>query len=572
MVHPVGFEPTHLAALEPESSVYANFTTGADWEIVYQKPPLSVNPLSSSRLDAMKMHLIQWQGMKLSLALTRRLAFAMSAAAVAPALASIPILVYNEDNSHFIRRAPAEEYIRYFDSVCRGGVTHFFMCPNAMRSNIDSKWIEPLWKALDEPGKKTEWVHATKWLHDNGIDPYAIWIARAREKGVSPWLTMRMNDVHSVNNPTYFGLSTTWKTMRETHRVPQCSGGSWHDQAFDFAHPVVRKEHVGYIRELLEKYNIDGLELDWMRFPYHLAPGRETADAHYLTEVVREARVAADIAAKRLGHPVKIGCRVTTSYEAALKIGTDPVAWARERLIDWLVVCNFFATVDFNMDYAAWARLVHSANPDVTVVPGLDSGVIKDYSGPIDGSRRQFLSLAEYRGWCDQQYAAGAPGCYVFNPFHFSEDSDVWKAITTGGLSPTAVARAARSYPISHRECAPNELMDQQLPARLDKTARLRIRVGTPPSQGGGAALRIAFSDAVGDSTIASIRLNGVAATSTDRIPSEPWLCRGTGSAMCIRCEFPEKAVLAGVNTVSVGPGPASVTACELDIMPGAAR
>ena len=28
-MHPVGFEPTHLAALEPESSVYANFTTGA---------------------------------------------------------------------------------------------------------------------------------------------------------------------------------------------------------------------------------------------------------------------------------------------------------------------------------------------------------------------------------------------------------------------------------------------------------------------------------------------------------------------------------------------------------------
>ena len=29
MVHPVGFEPTHLAAPEPESGVYANFTTGA---------------------------------------------------------------------------------------------------------------------------------------------------------------------------------------------------------------------------------------------------------------------------------------------------------------------------------------------------------------------------------------------------------------------------------------------------------------------------------------------------------------------------------------------------------------
>ena len=38
MVHPVGFEPTHLAAPEPESGVYANFTTGAFGCIVYHIP------------------------------------------------------------------------------------------------------------------------------------------------------------------------------------------------------------------------------------------------------------------------------------------------------------------------------------------------------------------------------------------------------------------------------------------------------------------------------------------------------------------------------------------------------
>ena len=37
MVHPVGFEPTHLAAPEPESGVYANFTTGAFVEGYYLK-------------------------------------------------------------------------------------------------------------------------------------------------------------------------------------------------------------------------------------------------------------------------------------------------------------------------------------------------------------------------------------------------------------------------------------------------------------------------------------------------------------------------------------------------------
>ena len=44
LVHPVGFEPTHLAALEPESSVYANFTTGANGCIRYQIPENKASP------------------------------------------------------------------------------------------------------------------------------------------------------------------------------------------------------------------------------------------------------------------------------------------------------------------------------------------------------------------------------------------------------------------------------------------------------------------------------------------------------------------------------------------------
>ena len=45
-MHPGGFEPTHLAALEPESSVYANFTTGANGEIRYQNEGIKASDFS----------------------------------------------------------------------------------------------------------------------------------------------------------------------------------------------------------------------------------------------------------------------------------------------------------------------------------------------------------------------------------------------------------------------------------------------------------------------------------------------------------------------------------------------
>ena len=48
MVHLVGLEPTSLAALEPESSVCANFTTGATGRIVYHNGASPVNGVSDS--------------------------------------------------------------------------------------------------------------------------------------------------------------------------------------------------------------------------------------------------------------------------------------------------------------------------------------------------------------------------------------------------------------------------------------------------------------------------------------------------------------------------------------------
>ena len=49
MVHPVGFEPTHLAVPEPESGVYANFTTGAT-EAKYIKNPMVLS-MAVANLD-----------------------------------------------------------------------------------------------------------------------------------------------------------------------------------------------------------------------------------------------------------------------------------------------------------------------------------------------------------------------------------------------------------------------------------------------------------------------------------------------------------------------------------------
>lgn len=457
------------------------------------------------------------------------------------------ILVYNEDDTNFIQKVPWEEFVAYFDSVCRGAVTHFFMCPNAMRSNIPSKYLEPIWTACDEPGVRPMWAPAAKWLHDNGIDPYAIWTKRAREKGVSPWLTMRMNDIHGVDESGFPSLCTLWKEHPEYRCDPKYAGGRYPLYAFDYSHKAVRDRALGYIGELLERYDVDGIECDWLRFPWHFPEGEGVRRLKVLTDFMAEVRRVADAASARRGHRVLVGARVASNLDDALALGTDAVAWCRARTVDWLVVGNFFLSVDFDLDYARWAKAVHAVNPSVTVIPAADSGVQKDgWNTP-----RRSLTLPEYTGWCETQYAQGAPGVYLFNFFHHSAriggDTRIWESALTGGFSPAGVAAADElAYPISFRDCLPSSSPGVQT-GPLDRGRVVTIRIGCPPA-GGSCAVRLVTEPALDEAARRRVTLNGV-------VPEGV-----TGGEL----RYPVSALKAGENRLSVPPSPGRLADCEL--------
>ena len=90
---------------------------------------------------------------------------------------------------------------------------------------------------------------------------------------------------------TNFMHSTFWLAHPEYWRVPGSTSG-WTDRAFDYAIPAVREHHMAFVRELLARYDADGLELDWMRFGYHFKPGHEEEGrAHSDCLHARRARI-----------------------------------------------------------------------------------------------------------------------------------------------------------------------------------------------------------------------------------------------------------------------------------------
>ena len=286
-----------------------------------------------------------------------------------------PALILNEDDSHFFGSRSAEQMSleglhAFVDQYANTKVSHLFLCPNAMKASHRSKVRDAIWE-MGEGQKPPQEEFAKKWcenarlLDERGLDPYAVWIARCREKKISPWLSMRMNDVHNVDDVDNYIHSSFWRKHPDYWRVP--GGKGWTDRALDFGIPEVREHAMAYVRELLERYDPDGLELDWMRFGYHFRPGKEAEGVVILNQFMRDVRdLTRQWSAKR-GHPIKLGARVPTLPDAAKGLGMDGVTWVREGLVDMLVPTPFWATTDFDIPITLWRERIGGAAKNIVM-------------------------------------------------------------------------------------------------------------------------------------------------------------------------------------------------------------
>ena len=495
-------------------------------------------------------------------------------------------LIVNADFIQYYKR-PAEEMTAacaaaYVDRMAEGGkVTHFFMNPASQRANFESAHWEPIWKGLDEPDSQgavsNVWAVNSKLCHDRGFDVYRVWIGRCREKGISPWISMRMNDVHNVHIKDFFATSTHWRTHPELRRNPKVdpvkNGWDWINVAYDYSKPDVRAYRLAQFRELVDRYDADGFELDWMRFWAHLPPGRERLDAHFLADFMRDCRAYLDAKAKERGHPIRMSVRVPYGRKPAFELGFDPETWVKERLVDLVVVGNFWMTIDYATDFAEWKTVLTALNPDVKVVPSADCSLA---GAPFyRGGQPVRADIPALRGWCDLLYSLGADDVYLFNADRgtkitaktTAEENAAAvayeNAVYGGDLSAAAVREAPRRYVCTFHDCILSWGSDGcQLPKDLKGGCALTVNVGTPTCE--SAAVVLGF-DAEPPAGLA-VTLNGVAALESG-VP-ETDAARFGKSKAARRFAFPPSAVRTGANAVAVGPVDTAVKIrwCEVEL------
>ncbi len=426
------------------------------------------------------------------------------------------MLILNEDDSHFFGSRSAEQMNieglhAFVDQYANTKVSHLFLCPNAMKASHRSKVRDAIWEMGDGQKPPQEefskkWCQNARLLDERGLDPYAVWIARCREKKISPWLSMRMNDVHNVDDVDNYIHSSFWRKHPDYWRVP--GGKGWTDRALDFGIPEVREHTMAYVRELLERYDPDGLELDWMRFGYHFRPGKEAEGVLILNQFMRDVRdLTRQWSAKR-GHPIKLGARVPTLPDAAKGLGMDGVTWVREALVDMLVPTPFWATTDFDIPIELWRERIGVNAKNVLLAAGAEI-LVRAYPG----AKHIEADITSTRGFAAACLQRGADSIYLFNymdPGPMTGGKEAYRMLLEEGLSAKTVVTKPRRHVVTYRDTvAPGMSSDVMLPVDGFKGGTFRIRIGPKPKK---ADVFVVFGLAQSDGMVSSkfeITING---------------------------------------------------------------
>ena len=283
--------------------------------------------------------------------------------------------------------------------------------------------------------------------YQQSIDPYQVWFDRCKTDGINAWLSLRMNDCHEPDEAASFLRSDFFYEAREKGWMIGSDYG-YYRNCFDYAVPAVRQKMLDYTREQLMRYDVDGIELDWMReitcFDYNNNPGCAAVMNDFMREtnsIVREAEA-------KWEHDIQIMARLPRDVEQSLVYGFDAVTWANEKLVDIIVVTPRWATCDSAMPLADWADKCNG----VKLYAGIETLVAKQGA--------DFQATADVvRGYAAQYLTAGADKIYLYN-YYDNPLNPAWAGrnpaiFASCGQLETAL-NASRRHVVTYQDISPD--------------------------------------------------------------------------------------------------------------------
>jgi hypothetical protein len=307
------------------------------------------------------------------------------------------------------------DYRRGDREFFRGHLPCTFREPEKIPAIVDA-WLDA----------QVEFMNRFLDLEEAGVDWVAEMAKACRRRQVSPWLTIRMNDIHGSGNRqgSYMNcpLFKDPQYCLSGEALNPRDGVSMYYQALNYGKKEVRDYLFRALRELVEEYDYEGMELDWLRNPFCCEPNSSPETIELITGWIAEIRALTEAKARRTGRPYALGLRIPGTLGLLRSIGLDVVALAQRGLIDFISPSNFWQT-SWDMPHDQFKQLL---GPEMTVF-----GVIEDAPNwlpacspkhNISGPRMLSASAELLRGNAAGKLVLGADGIEFFN--FFCTDSD----------------------------------------------------------------------------------------------------------------------------------------------------
>ena len=242
-----------------------------------------------------------------------------------------------------------------------------------------------------------------------GIDLWAVFTEEARACGISPWLSFRPNDTHDNNVPGGGLRQCDYTYNARKNKISRC----YHrpvtghfDNCLDFNVSEVRERFLAYVKEQTERYDVDGIEIDFMREPFLFRPGYEDEGREHIFEMMSCVRAIANGAAKKYGHPVSVALRTFRDPEFDYYAGIDTPRLAREGLVNAVTVTCRWTTTDSDVPLGLWKNILPQ---NVRLSLGTEM-LCRSYKQVEKKSEESFL-----RAMANYAYAVGTEDIYLFN-------------------------------------------------------------------------------------------------------------------------------------------------------------
>lgn len=237
--------------------------------------------------------------------------------------------------------------------------------------------------------------------------------------------------------------------------------------AYDYTNELVRQDKLAILREALEDYGVDGIELDFMFFPAYFRKSEVEASIPLMNDFVAQVRALTREVGEAQSRRIPICVRVHHRRDENLKIGLDVEQWLKQKHIDLIVAQVSDTLLDTGIDVRWLADAAKAAGSAAYVRPPLR----------VYDERGGFPAIDMYRALGQTLHEQGIAGVYLgYLPWPFSDDE---YQVLREAAYPDAHARSNKRYLLQPREEAGTFTASpkRHLPAPLQSGETIRLPI-----------------------------------------------------------------------------------------------